>query len=120
MPAMRTVGERMSLVLLGGFQVAIDGRQIEAEAWRERRAARLLQYLALSPGYRCSREQLVEALWPYDPPVALSVGKGPNLAIRIREAKYSVRQILKPYVADPLAWFVKVRGQDVLGPAEAI
>jgi DNA-binding SARP family transcriptional activator len=120
MPAVRTVGEHMSLMLLGGFQVAIDGRQIEAEAWRERRAAKLLQYLALSPGYRCSRESLVDALWPYDPLVATGVRKGPNPATRIREAKYSVRQILKPYVVDPRAWFVKSRGQDVLGPAEAI
>lgn len=50
--------------LLGGFRVDVDGRPVAAEGWRHRRGADLVKLLALSPGHRLHREQVMEALWP--------------------------------------------------------
>ena len=50
--------------MLGGFEVAVDGVPVAAEAWSRRQAAALVKVLALAPGRRLHREQVVEALWP--------------------------------------------------------
>jgi predicted ATPase/DNA-binding SARP family transcriptional activator len=50
--------------LLGGFAVAIDGRPVPGDAWRRRAAASLVKLLALAPGRRMLRDQVVDALWP--------------------------------------------------------
>jgi predicted ATPase/DNA-binding SARP family transcriptional activator len=50
--------------LLGGFEVAVDGEQVPADAWRRRAAASLVKLLALQPGRRMLREQVMDALWP--------------------------------------------------------
>ena len=55
---------------LGGFQVSVDGVVVPAEAWRRRRAAELVQILALVPARRLHREQIIDALWPELPPEA--------------------------------------------------
>ncbi len=52
------------LRLLGGFSVRIDGREIPASAWAQRRAAELVKLLALAPSHRVAREQLIDILWP--------------------------------------------------------
>jgi predicted ATPase/DNA-binding SARP family transcriptional activator len=54
----------LSICLLGGFQVAVRGRVVPADAWRQRRAAAIVKLLALSPSHRLHREQVIEALWP--------------------------------------------------------
>jgi predicted ATPase/DNA-binding SARP family transcriptional activator len=50
--------------LLGGFEVAVDGEQVPVDAWRRRAAASLVKLLALQPGRRMLREQVMDALWP--------------------------------------------------------
>lgn len=50
--------------LLDGFSVRLDGEPVEATAWHLRKAAELVQLLALSPGARLHRERVVDALWP--------------------------------------------------------
>ena len=50
--------------LLGGFRVAVDGRPVRDDAWRHRRAADLVKILALAPGHRLHREELMNLLWP--------------------------------------------------------
>jgi DNA-binding SARP family transcriptional activator len=50
--------------LLGGFRVEVRGRAVAAEGWRHRRGADLVKLLALSPGHRLHREQVMAALWP--------------------------------------------------------
>jgi pimeloyl-ACP methyl ester carboxylesterase/DNA-binding SARP family transcriptional activator len=50
--------------LFGGFAVEIDGRCVGADAFTRRSAARLVQLLALTPGRRLHREQVMDALWP--------------------------------------------------------
>ena len=60
----------VAIQLLGRFSVAIDGAQISSDAWRSRRAADVLKLLALSPGRRLHRSQVMEALWPESDPQA--------------------------------------------------
>jgi predicted ATPase/DNA-binding SARP family transcriptional activator/DNA-binding CsgD family transcriptional regulator len=52
------------LRLLGGFSVSVGSRTIEGSAWRLRKAASLIKLLALSPGHRMHREQVMDVLWP--------------------------------------------------------
>src|SRR4051794_2695652 len=55
---------RVDINLLGGFSVAVDGRSVADRAWSRRSAATLVKVLALRPGHRLPREQLVDLLWP--------------------------------------------------------
>ncbi len=57
-------GLRVEVRLLGGFAVSVDGRAVAPESWRRRAAADLVKLLALQPGARLGREQVVDALWP--------------------------------------------------------
>ena len=50
--------------LLGRFQLQIDGVTIGPDDFERRSGAELLQLLALAPGRRLHREQIMEALWP--------------------------------------------------------
>lgn len=56
----------VEISLLGGFELRVDGRDV---AWhlRRRDPARLAKYLAMAPGRRVHREQVVEVLWPEAP-----------------------------------------------------
>jgi DNA-binding SARP family transcriptional activator len=54
----------VSVRLLGGFEVAVDGVLVPPETWSRRHAASLVKLLALSPGRRLHRERVIEALWP--------------------------------------------------------
>ncbi|HEX6246616.1 MAG TPA: BTAD domain-containing putative transcriptional regulator [Nocardioidaceae bacterium] len=55
---------QVEIRLLGGFEVVVDGEQVPAEAWRRRGAASLVKLLALQPGHRLLRDQVMDALWP--------------------------------------------------------
>jgi len=50
--------------LLGGFDVTVDDQPIPRQSWRRRSAANLVKLLALQPGRRLRREQVIDALWP--------------------------------------------------------
>src|SRR5688572_16219798 len=52
------------LFLLGGFRVVVGKQAIEDAAWRLRKARSIIKLLALSPGHRLHREQVISALWP--------------------------------------------------------
>lgn len=56
----------VEIAVLGRFELTIAGRDV-ARHLRRRDAARLAKYLALAPGRRVHREQLVDALWPEAP-----------------------------------------------------
>jgi predicted ATPase/DNA-binding SARP family transcriptional activator len=60
----------VSVRLLGAFEVEVDGRSVGAGAWRLRKAADLVKLLAIAPGHRLHREQLMDALWPDKEPEA--------------------------------------------------
>jgi DNA-binding SARP family transcriptional activator/pimeloyl-ACP methyl ester carboxylesterase len=55
---------RVEIRVLGGFEVAVDGRRVPAQAWQQRRASELVKLLALAPRHRLHREQVIDALWP--------------------------------------------------------
>src|SRR6476619_6625608 len=52
------------ITLLGGFEVSVAGTPVPAAHWRRRHAAALVKILALVPGRRLHREQLIDILWP--------------------------------------------------------
>jgi DNA-binding SARP family transcriptional activator len=56
--------EAVRIRLLGGFSVSVGSRTIKEDVWRLKKAAALLKLLALAPGHRLHREQMLEALWP--------------------------------------------------------
>ena len=72
--------------LLGRFEVTVDGRVVPSSAWsRRRHAASLVKLLALTPGRRLHREQVIDKLWP-----GLSVEVA---APRLRQAAHHVRRV---------------------------
>lgn len=74
--------------LLGGFRVRTGARTIEASSWRLRKAQTLIKQLALAPGHRLHREQLLDALWPdLDPKAA---------ANNLHRALYIARRTVEP------------------------
>jgi DNA-binding SARP family transcriptional activator len=54
----------MRVWLLGGFQVSVGARRIEQSEWRLKKASALVKLLALAPGHRLHREQVMDLLWP--------------------------------------------------------
>jgi DNA-binding SARP family transcriptional activator len=58
----------VTIRLLGGFEVSVDGAAIPDRRWSRRRAASLVKLLALAPGNRLHREQVIDILWPEDSP----------------------------------------------------
>ena len=72
--------------LLGRFEIAVGDNGIAADAWPGRRARELVQLLALADGYRVTRDQAIDALWPQ-----LGAGAG---AANLRKAAHHARQAL--------------------------
>ncbi len=58
-----TRSEAVRVWLLGGFRVSVGHRTISGKEWRLRKAAALVKLLALSPGHRLHREQIMDLLW---------------------------------------------------------
>jgi predicted ATPase len=56
--------------LLGAFAVAVDDQIVPDGAWRLRKAKTLVKLLALAPGHRLHREQVIAVLWPERAPEA--------------------------------------------------
>jgi predicted ATPase/DNA-binding SARP family transcriptional activator len=54
----------VTIRLLGGFEVVVDGRAVAPAQWRRRSAAALVKLLALQPARRLRREEVIDALWP--------------------------------------------------------
>jgi predicted ATPase/DNA-binding SARP family transcriptional activator len=63
----------LRVVLMGRFEASVGGRAVASSAWRLSKAKDLIKVLALSPGRRLQRDQLLEILWPgRDPASALN------------------------------------------------
>jgi DNA-binding SARP family transcriptional activator len=78
--------QTLAIRLLGGFSVAVDGVAISGDAWRSRRAADVVKLLALAPGRRMHRAQVMEALWPESEPEA----SGTNLRKALHFARLAM------------------------------
>jgi predicted ATPase/DNA-binding SARP family transcriptional activator len=81
----------LRVYLLGGFAVSVAGRRLPDDAWSLRRAAALVKLLALAPGHRLPRDQIVDALWPDADPAAA--------ANSLHRALYVARRALEPTAA---------------------
>ncbi len=60
--AMTTV----EITLLGRFAVTVDTVPVAEASWTRRQAAALVKILALAPGRRLHREQVIDLVWPED------------------------------------------------------
>src|SRR5215207_2927377 len=56
--------EPVRVRMLGVFSVSVGNRALQEDAWRLRKSASLVKLLALSPGHRLHREQVMDLLWP--------------------------------------------------------
>jgi two-component SAPR family response regulator len=81
--ARRSELEVVRIGLLGGFRLSVGPRLIEENQWRLRNARSLLKLLALAPGHRLHREQVMETLWR----------KASN---NFHQILYAVRRTLEP------------------------
>ena len=57
----------IQITVLGRFAVAVDGVPVAAAHWSRRHAAALVKVLALAPGRRLHREQVLDLVWPEEP-----------------------------------------------------
>ena len=80
--------ETVRIWLFGGFRVSVGSRTIRQDEWRLRKAASLVKLLALSPGHRLHREQIMDLLWPDSGKKAVSNN--------LRQALYAARKVLDP------------------------
>jgi DNA-binding SARP family transcriptional activator len=80
---MREPGD-LRIWLLGGFRAVLDGNDLPTDAWRRNRARALVKLLAITPGHRLHREQVIDALWP-----DLGPGSGSG---NLRKAVHYARQ----------------------------
>lgn len=78
----------LRLRLLGGFSAWVDGRPVDAGAWRRRKVSRLVKLLALAPDHRLHREQVECLLWPALDPRAASQN--------LHHTLYRARHTLQP------------------------
>jgi len=62
-------GARTRIQLCGRFVLELDGRRVDAHL-PSRQGRLLFAYLALNRNHAATREELVDALWPYATPAA--------------------------------------------------
>ena len=80
----------LRIELLGGFRVSVGGQPVPDDVWHRRKPAALLKLLALAPGHRLHREQVMDALWPELDPAAA----GANLRKAIHHARSALEDIV--------------------------
>lgn len=78
----------LRIELLGGFRVSADGRAVADDVWRRRKPAALLKMLALAPGNRLHREQVMDALWP-----EMDAASSANLRKAIHHARNALEDV---------------------------
>src|SRR4051794_37062050 len=79
---------RVTLMLLGGFSASVDGEPVSERAWRLKKGRELVKLLALAPGHRLHREQVMDVLWRDRPPAAA--------ANNLHQAVHVARRALDP------------------------
>lgn len=78
------------LHLSGGFRAFRGNEAIPPELWDHRRAARtVVKILAMAPGHRMHREQILEFLWP-----GAEASRSVN---RLGKALHAARRVLEPH-----------------------
>ena len=85
--------------------VSLGDRTISENQWRLKKAANLVKLLALAPGHRLHREQLMDALWPYLGRAAASNN--------LRRTLHAARQVLEPTPATSGRYLLR-EGEDLV------
>lgn len=67
---MKPTQSGLRIQLLGAFIVYVNGNAVENSRWRLQKAKAVVAMLALAPGQRGRREQVLDRLWPDMEPVA--------------------------------------------------
>ena len=91
-PDPRTDEEVLRVSLLGRFEVSVGSRVVKEEGWQLRKAASLVELLALAPYHRLHREQAMELLWPDVAPR--------SAANNLHQTLHAARRTLEPDAAD--------------------
>ncbi|CAN5751848.1 BTAD domain-containing putative transcriptional regulator [soil metagenome] len=73
--------------MLGDFRISVGSYTIECREWKLRKSAHLVKLLALRPGHRMHREQVIDLLWPDLPPRRAAN----NLHRTLHEARNTLR-----------------------------
>src|SRR5215217_1793765 len=63
-----TANDEVTIRLLGRFEVVVNDTVTSDQGWTRRHAAALVKVLALAPGHRLHREQVLDLLWPDEAP----------------------------------------------------
>lgn len=58
------MAHELRISVLGGFEVALDGRPVPTSAWPRNRARAIVKLLALAAGHRLHRDHVIDVLWP--------------------------------------------------------
>jgi len=95
--------------LLGGFRLDVGRRELADEEWRPRKATSLVKLLALTPGHRLHREQVLDVLWPE---FGAEAGDNP-----LRKVLHAARRTLDPDPAE--AYHYRESGEQ-LGLCQAV
>jgi DNA-binding SARP family transcriptional activator len=74
MPGLALTVPDIRVTLLGRFAVSVGGVPVAEGAWKRRHAAAVVKVLALAPGRRLHREQVIDLVWP-DDTIAAAVPK---------------------------------------------
>ena len=72
--------------VLGGFEVLVDGAAVPLASWGSRRARTLLKRLVVARGWPVTRDELIELLWPGE--------RSERLTARLSVQLSAVRRIL--------------------------
>jgi hypothetical protein len=86
--------EAVRIRLLGGFHLWVGHRVIEEGRWRLRKAKSLVKLLAVAPGHRLHREQVMETLWPVLEPHSASNN--------LHQILHAARRTFEPSASQPL------------------
>ncbi|MGH2353013.1 MAG: AfsR/SARP family transcriptional regulator, partial [Chloroflexota bacterium] len=108
----------LGIRLLGDFRVWVGERAVSETGWRLRKARSVVKLLALAPGHRLHREQLVEALWPglaWEPAIN-------NLKIALHVARYALEPMVGPRTGPtPPPRLLRLQGEVLsLAPDDAV
>jgi DNA-binding SARP family transcriptional activator len=66
MAAQPQAGPEIRVTMLGRFAVSVGGVPVAEAGWKRRQAAAVVKVLALAPGRRLHREQVIDLIWPDD------------------------------------------------------
>lgn len=99
-------GVQVEVTLLGKFEISVSGRPVNVRLLDRRRARALLIYLAMRPGMRATRYQVLDSIWSeYDYPEGRQ---------RIYEATSAIRNAFG-FDRKTLDIFVNTRSDEVIG-----